>query len=80
MRWTVRRIIRFFWISIEDICDSGGRNEPVYCMIFTKLQDSPGVIKEWISLEQDIQKDIGINHQFHIWEAFLPAGSDGPHQ
>ena len=35
-------------------------------MIFTKLQDSLGIIKEWIPLEQDIQKDIGINHQFHI--------------
>ena len=39
-----------------------------------------GIIKEWIPLKQDIQKDIGINHQFHIWKAFLPAGSDGPHQ
>ena len=66
--------------DIEDIRDCGVRNESAYTMVFTKFQDSPGIIKEWISLKQNIQKDIGINHQFHIWKAFLPAGSDGPHQ
>ena len=52
--------------DIEDISDCRGRNETVHIMIFTKLQNSLGIIKEWIPLEQYIQKDIGINHQFHI--------------
>ena len=63
--------------DIENIRDGRSRNKPIHIMILAKLQDSFGVIKERIPVDQDVQKDIGVNHQFHIWTASLPAGNDG---
>ena len=59
------RDIMGFSANVVDIVDGNGRDDPLNQAVFTQLVHQGGMVREGLSVQQNIDEDIGIDEEFH---------------
>ena len=54
-----------FSANIVDVVDGNGCDEPLSQAVFAQLVHQGGMVRKGLSIQQNIDENIGINEEFH---------------